>query len=38
MFGAGALTASARAHAEAVASTVGGLLDFNSERQARSME
>ena len=33
-FGAGALTASARAHVEAVASTVGSLLDFDSERQA----
>ena len=33
-FGAGALTALARAHAEAVVSTVGSLLDLDSERQA----
>jgi midasin len=33
-FGAGALTASARAHVEAVVSTVGSLFDFDSERQA----
>ena len=33
-FGAGALTASAREHADAVVSTVGGLLDFDLERQA----
>ena len=33
-FGAGALTASARSHAQAVASTIGSLLGFDSERQA----
>lgn len=33
-FGAGALTSSARSHAQAVASTIGSLLGFDSERLA----